>query len=161
MTISRHMRWLLPAISVFFAACGALPPVANPTPTSPIIRVVSSVSDAKKTLTVNDGMVFYDEARAPSHGIRFPPGVYVLEAEDASYWYLRAPSPLELRDFKSGRVISDREVPGGIMIGKSFMKTIGLPAAAYKDDGKESKALIWQLGGEFVGLEGSQWSRTF
>ncbi len=157
----RHMRWIIPAIGILCAGCGALPPLENPTPASPETKVVRSIADDKKTLTVKEGMVFYDGAVAPSHGIRFPPGVYALEAEDASYWYLRAPAPLELRDFKSGQIITSREVSGGIMVGKSFMKTIGLPAAGYTDGDAGSKTLIWRLGGEFIRLQGSEWSRTF
>ncbi len=146
------------AIAVWITACGALGPIASPVASE--ARVVSATTDTAKTLTVKDGLVFYDGANA-SHGIRFPPGTYALEAQDASYWYLRAPGPLERREFNSGKVSDSRTFPGGIMIGKSMVKTLTLPAAGYADGENGGKVLIWRLGGEFVRLEGRDWSKSF
>jgi hypothetical protein len=121
--------WL--AIAFLATACGALGPIASPIAREE--RTVTAATDTTKTLTVKDGMVFYDRVVDPSHGIRLPPGKYTLEAQDASYWYLRAPAPLETREFKSGKVSESHSALGGIMIGKSMVKTLVLPAAGYAD----------------------------
>ena len=147
------------AVAFLATACGALGPIASPIATE--ARTVTATTDATKTLTVKDGMVFYDRAVDPSHGIRFPPGTYTLEAQDASYWYLRASAPLETREFKSGKVSESHSALGGLMIGKSTMKTFVLPAAGYADGENGGKVLIWKLGGEFVHLEGRDWSKSF
>lgn len=146
------------SVSCLFTGCGMLPPIANPVASE--TRSVTVISDSTKTLTVKDGMVFYD-ATAASHGIRFPPGTYALEAEDASYWYLRAPAPLEMRTFESGHVAESHTASGGIMLGKSLAKTVILPAAGYVDAEGGNKLLLWKLGGEFMRLQGHQWSKSF
>jgi hypothetical protein len=146
-------------VFALLSGCPAAPVLAGPETSQP--RTVSRATDATKTLTVKDGMVFYDRVISPSRGIRFPAGIYLLEAEDASYWYLRSPSPLEVREFKSGKVASSRTALGGIMLGKSFFKTIGLPAAGYLDAEADGKVALWSLGGEFIRLEGSAWSKSF
>jgi hypothetical protein len=147
------------AFAVLAVTCAAAPSFAGPETSQP--RTVSRVTDATKTLSVKDGMVFYDRVLRPSRGIRFPAGTYLLEAEDASYWYLRSPVPLEIREFKSGEVVSSRTALGGIMLGKSFFKTIALPAAGYLDADGDGKVALWSLGGEFIRLEGSAWSKSF
>ncbi len=146
------------AVICLSTGCGALPPLVSPVASE--TRSVTTVSDSSKTLTVKGGMVFYD-GLAASHGIRFPPGTYVLEAEDASYWYLRAPAPLEIRTFQSGHVTDSHTAPGGIMMGKSRVNTVILPAAGYVDGDGGSKLLVWKLGGEFVKLRGQEWSQSF
>ena len=145
--------------AILAAGCAAMPPVAGPAISQ--ARTVSPAADATKTLTVKDGMVFYDRPIRPSRGIRFPAGTYTLEAEDASYWYLRSPSPFEMREFTSGEVASSRMALGGIMLGKSFFKTIALPAAGYLDADGGGKVALWSLGGEFIQLEGRAWSKSF
>lgn len=134
--------------------CGTLQlnPVASET------RTVRMTADLAKTLSVPEGMVFYDKQPA-TRGLRFPPGTYVLEAEDDDYWYLRSIKPIEFRVFKDGRVADGREIPGGIMIGKSLIRTI--PAAAYIDDEGATKMMVWKLGQEFLRLEGRDWEKSF
>lgn len=155
--MSRPAAASLAMLALVLSGCAALGPIASPVATE--VRTVSPVADATKTLTVKDGMVFYD--RDASHGIRFPPGIYTLEAQDASYWYPRAPSPLERREFRSGQVSQSGAAPGGLMIGKSTLGTVVLPAAGYTDGENGDKVLIWKLGGEFVRLEGKYWSKSF
>jgi hypothetical protein len=47
------------------------------------------------------------------------------------------------------------------MVGKSLAKTVILPAAGYVDGEGGSKLLVWKLGGEFMRLQGRQWSKSF
>jgi hypothetical protein len=122
-------------------------------------RSVRAAADEKKTITVPEGMVWYDAARA-TRGLRFPPGTYALEAEDDEYWYFRAPSPLEFRVF-SGREVKDgRFIPGGIMLGKRTIKLV--PAAGYIDgERKDEKTMVWKLGRDFQRREKKDWRKSF
>lgn len=144
---------LLFLIVALLSGCGALQ--LNPVATES--RAVQSVSDAAKTLTVTDGMVWYDAAPA-TRGLRFPPGRYTLEAEDADYWYFRAPAPLEFRIFADGKITDSRDIPGGLMLAKRFNL---LPAAGYIDDEPGRKMLVWKLGQEFLRLEHRNWQKNF
>ncbi len=150
------MRYLAPILIVtagFLTGCGTLQlnPVTNET------RTVTAVSDAKKTVIVPEGMVWYDSA-PPTHGLRFPPGTYTLEAEDADYLYLRSAAPLEVRVFKAGQVVDARNILGGIMIAKHFSM---VPGAGYIDGEGATKIMIWKLGNEFLNREGRDWKKTF
>ncbi len=135
----------------------ALEPVASET------REIQPITDESKTLAVLNGMIFYDTpglfGLQPSRGIRFPPGIYVLEAEDKEYQYFRSASPLEFRAFKDKKVVEDKEMPGGIMLGKSNLKLV--PAGGYIDGEGSTKVLVWKLGGEFVGLKNREWKKSF
>ncbi|WP_428240172.1 hypothetical protein [Gynuella sp.] len=62
------------------------------------MRNVQLKQDTNKNVTLIDSMVWYDFNR--SHGILFPEGEYVLEAEDDDYYYFTAPSSLEFRTFQ-------------------------------------------------------------
>lgn len=121
-------------------------------------RPVKSATDPKKTITVPDGMVWYD-ASPPTRGLRFPPGTYALEAEDADYLYFRSTAPLEMRVFKNGKAVDGRTVPGGIMLSKQLLSRI--PAAGYIDDEGSSKMMIWKLGKDFLHREGKDWKKSF
>lgn len=149
----RYLTLISLVAACFLSGCGTLQlnPVVNEA------RTVTSATDAKKTVTVPEGMVWYDSA-PPTHGLRFPPGTYVLEAEDADYWYLRAPAPLEFRVFKGGQVVDARNIPGGIMIAKHFSM---VPGAGYIDDEGGTKVMIWKLGSDFLNREGRDWKKTF
>ena len=68
-------------------------------------RPVKAVTDPKKTVTVPEGMVWYD-ASPPTRGLRFPAGTYVLEAEDSDYLYFRSSAPLEMRVFNEATLRS-------------------------------------------------------
>lgn len=144
---------LLIAASVILAACGTvkLDPAWLET------RTVHTASDAKKTVTVRDGMVFYDSS-PPTRGIRFPSGTYTLEAEDADYWYLRSSAPLEFHVFKDGKLVDGRNIPGGIMVAKHFSM---VPGAGYIDGEGATKMAVWKLGGEFLRMEGKYWTKSF
>lgn len=149
------MRPLLLLVSCFFVpiAAFALNPVTSE------VRSVRPAMDEKKTVTVPEGMVWYDAAR-PTRGLRFPPGTYALEAEDDEYWYFRSPEPLEFRVF-SGREVKDaRSIPGGVMLGKKTLKLI--PAAGYIDGERGSeKMMVWKLGRNFLRREGKDWRKSF
>lgn len=147
-------------ISAVFWLLTACMSVYN-TPVAAELRDVKLIADVSKTVTVQEGMVWVDKSFMETRGIRFPPGVYVLEAEDSAYWYFRSPSSLEFRIFKDGKVTDSRNIPGGIMIGKDLFRYI--PAAGYVDnDEKENgKVMVWRLGGNFLALEGSAWKKSF
>ncbi len=152
------MRVRLIALTISFAtisACGALPPQH---PGAFEHHTVRTTSDPSKTITVIDGMVFYDSL-ARNKGIRFPPGTYVLEAEDDSYWYFRAPAPLEFRVFRSGRLTEGRDIPGGLMLGESIVRLV--PSGGYIAGDGADKLLVRKLGGEFISLQGKYWTKSF
>jgi hypothetical protein len=130
----------------------ALNPLANE------VRPVHATADANKSVTVIDGMVWYDGNPA-SHGIRFPPGVYFLEAEDADYLYFRSSKPLELRTFKEGKMVDGRDIPGGLMLSKHPISMI--PGAGYIDDTGPNKMMLWKLGANFLQLKGKFWTKSF
>jgi hypothetical protein len=136
-------------------ACGTLPPLD---PTAHESKTVSTASDPSKNVTVPDGMVWY-AGPTRSSGIRFPSGLYPLEAEDADYWYFRSPTPLEFRSFKNGRPTDEHSNPGGMMLGKQSLRMV--PAAAYIEGEGASKIMVWKLGGDFLAMEGKQWRKSF
>jgi hypothetical protein len=150
----KYTTILLAIASMLFGGCGTLRlnPVTNES------RIVTNTSDSTKLLTVLEGMVWYDSS-SPSHGLRFPPGVYKLEAEDFDYWYLRSPVPLEFHIFKDGKMTDGRNIGGGIMIGKNLSNLV--PAAGYVDGDEKSKVMIWKLGKGFIQREGGIWTRNF
>jgi hypothetical protein len=162
-TRTHHFMSLVAILIV--SACSAFPNE----PTAADLRSIRLESDTAKTLTVTGGMVFYNGSPGTprSKGIRFPPGVYSLEGEDDSYWYLRAPAPLEFRVFRVGTdtVVDNRNIAGGILIGKSIMKAP--PAGGYIDDDGtthgdgSAKIVVWKLGAEFFHEEGKSWTKSF
>jgi len=130
-------------------------------PKSPLVsesREVRAITDEKKSVTVVEGMVWYD-AKPATKGIRFPAGTYVLEAEDDEYWYFKSATPIEMRIFKNGEMVDGRDMTGGIMIAKAWLKMV--PAAGYIDDEGSKKMMIWKLGRDFVRREGKDWTKTF
>ena len=136
------------------AACGGLE--LNPSVNEP--RSVHLEQDPSKTLTVVQEMVFGDKSHA-TREIRFPAGTYALEAEDADYWYMRSPVPLNLRGFNKGVQIESRNIRGGIAIGKYTTRSV--PAAGYIDGQESSRILIWKLGKDFLSREGKDWRKSF
>jgi len=136
------------------AACGGLE--LNPLINEP--RSVRLEQDHSKTLTVLQEMVWDDKSH-PTREIRFPAGTYALEAEDADYWYMRSPAPLNLRDFKKGVQTESHNIRGGIAIGKYTTRSV--PAAGYIDGQESSRILIWKLGKEFLSREGKDWRKSF
>jgi hypothetical protein len=140
---------------VALSGCGALPPLDATTKET---RVTRPVSDPSKTVTVPEGMVWYATA-SRALGLRFPPGTYVLEAEDDEYWYFRSPSPLEFRSFANGKITEQHTESGGLMLAKRPIRPI--PAAGYVDADGSSKTMVWKLGGDFLSMEGRQWRKSF
>jgi hypothetical protein len=136
------------------AACGGLE--LNPSINEP--RSVHLEQDPSKTLTVVQEMVWGDKSHA-TREIRFPAGTYALEAEDADYWYMRSPVPLNLRGFNKGVQTESRNIRGGIAIGKYTTRSV--PAAAYIDGQESSRILIWKLGKDFMSREGKDWRKSF
>jgi hypothetical protein len=128
------------------------------------VRTVVPITDDGKAVTLNNAMVYYDRPFLYEHGIRFPPGRYVLEAQDPSYWYLRAPTPMEFRDFEHGqhdeRSTTSRSSVGGIVLAKSNLN-LSIPAGGYVDGDSGRKIIVWILGGDFILREGKEWSKTF
>jgi hypothetical protein len=156
------MRWLLPLLisALGLVACSVLPPFDAMTAEN---FTVQPAIDTTKTLTVKGGMVFYSDP-SQAHGIRFPPGTYALEAEDNDYWYFRSPSPLEFQDSNNGAVTSAKVVPGGIMIPRSFTKSVKnlVAGAGYTDGGSPTtRTMVWKLGAELRHLEGTEWTKSF
>ena len=151
------MRRLLMGFGVALAclaACGGLD--LNPLVNEP--RSVRLEQDSSKTLTVVQEMVWDDKSHA-TREIRFPVGTYALEAEDADYWYLRSPAPLNLRDFKKGVQTESHNIRGGIALGKYTTRSV--PAAGYIDGQESSRILIWKLGKQFLSREGRDWRKSF
>jgi hypothetical protein len=136
------------------SACGGLE--LNPSVNEP--RSVHLEQDPSKTLAVVQEMVFGDKSHA-TREIRFPAGTYALEAEDADYWYMRSPVPLNLRGFNKGVQIESRNIRGGIAIGKYTTRSV--PAAGYIDGQESSRILIWKLGKDFLSREGKDWRKSF
>jgi hypothetical protein len=122
-------------------------------------RSVVAAKDANKTLTVIDGIVMTDSPIVVSRGIRFPAGTYVLEAEDAGYYYFASPEPLEYRIFKNGQAVDGRFIPGGIAFARPGLHLVA--AAGYMSHGEGTKTLTWKLGAEFLALEGRYWRKSF
>jgi hypothetical protein len=155
--INEIMRFKLIAAvmaSVVLCGCGGV----RLDPTWNEVRAVTPATDFKKTVTVPEGMVFYDTSPA-SRGIRFPEGTYVLEAEDADYFYFRSTRPLEFHIFKDGQQTDARNIPGGIMMAKHFSL---IPAAAYIDGDKATERMaVWKLGDEFLRVRGRYWTKNF
>jgi hypothetical protein len=151
------LRQLLMGLGVAvacLAACGGLE--LNPLVNEP--RTVHLERDPTKTLTVVQEMVFDDKSHA-TREIRFPVGTYTLEAEDADYWYMRSPMPLNLRDFKKSVLTESHNIRGGIAIGKYTMRSV--PAAGYIDGQESTRILIWKLGKDFLSREGKDFRKSF
>jgi hypothetical protein len=150
----RQLRVGFGLVLVCLSACGGLE--LNPLVNEP--RGVHLEQDSSKTLTVVQEMVWDDKSHA-TRELRFPPGTYALEAEDADYWYMRSPAPLNLREFKKGAQTESRHIRGGIAIGKYTTRSV--PAAGYIDGQESSRILIWKLGKEFLSREGKDWRKSF
>ena len=140
---------------ILLNACGTFPALD---PTTHESKTVSTATDPSRNVTVPEGMVWY-AGPSRSTGIRFPSGLYPLEAEDADYWYFRSPEPLEFRSFENGRPTAEHSDPGGMMLGKRSLRMV--PAGAYIEGEGASKIMVWKLGGDFLAMEGRQWRKSF
>jgi hypothetical protein len=151
---------LRPLIIVLAASIACLSGCAglelNPLINEP--RHVHFELDSSKSLTVIHEMVWDDKSHA-THELRFPPGIYSLEAEDEDYWYMRSRAPLTLIEFRKGGQAESRSLRGGIALGKYITRAV--PAAGYIDGEEASRVLIWKLGKDFLGREGTDWRKSF
>ena len=148
-------RLFLPLVMLVLAGCGAL----TLSPLTSEDRSVSPVVDAGKSVILKESMVWYDQEVA-TRGIRFPEGQYLLEAEDAEYYYFRSPSPLEYRIFQNGSLTDGRFMPGGLFLSKALINMV--PAGAYLSvEDPKQKTLTWKLGSNFLRKEGSLWTKNF
>jgi len=109
-----------------------------------------------RTITVGRGLSF-DSRAGGTRSIAFPPGTYVLEAEDAAYWYFRAPAPLQFSELSTENWMPRAQL-GGLMVAKSANP---FPGGGYIDGSSSTKILVWKLGAEFTALEGRAWKRNF
>lgn len=152
----RSIIILILALAPFFAGCSSTkeyPVSYDPREVKPVVR-----PKKPKTITVVNAMTWYDDAPA-TRDIRFPAGVYQLEAEDDEYWYLRSPKDLEFHILDSGESNDVKEMSGGIMFAKSSFSEI--PAAGYVDGEYSTKVMVWKLNDAFIDCEGQQWKKSF
>jgi len=141
-------------VLALLVGCGTVPPF---NPVAHDAHVVRYAHDSSKRVAIVNGMVWYNLDR--TEGIRFPPGTYVLEAEDSDYWYFRSPAPLEFRDFSGGRVTDAQSKAGGIMIAKAALNMV--PAGGYVPGDGSNMIMVWKLGGDFLGMQGREWNKSF
>ncbi len=150
----RRFVMLVAAALACLGGCGGLElsPLVNES------RTVHLEKDPSKRLIVINEMLWRDKSHA-THELWLPAGTYSLEAEDADYWYMRAPAPLTMREVKKGVQIESRSLRGGIAIGKYTTRSV--PAAGYIDGEESSRILIWKLGKDFLSREGKDWRKSF
>jgi hypothetical protein len=137
------------------SSCGVLP--AGP-PERAENRAVTITSSSSRTLTLKEPMVFANSPnmRVNGKGVRLPSGAYRLEAEDAHYFYFRAPSAPEYRVIIQGKA-DQMFIPGGVALPKSSFA----PAATYADFKVPGiRQITRMLGTEFLLEEGRKWTRT-
>ncbi|MBS0658629.1 MAG: hypothetical protein JSR82_10345 [Verrucomicrobia bacterium] len=144
-------RLLAPLALLLLSSCSAvLGPIVSES------RSVSRVGNVGRTLTVGRALSF-DSRAGGTRTIAFPPGTYVLEAEDASYWYFRAPAPLQFSELSTENWMPRAQL-GGLMIAKGPNP---FPGGGYIDGSSSSKILVWKLGPELSALEGRAWRKNF
>jgi hypothetical protein len=159
--LGKEMKNIVVPLVILLAlgGCGGitLSPVTNED------RAVSPLTAQTRAVLFKESMVWYDQGPAPTRGVKLPEGAYVLEAEDTDYRYFHAPSQIEYRRFQNGNVTDARFFDGGLALSKS---SLGLNAASVYQSGDASnkalvKILIWKLGGDFLKMEGSKWTKNF
>ncbi|BDA79607.1 hypothetical protein LPTSP3_g25370 [Leptospira kobayashii] len=144
------------ASCILFNACG----IVKLSPHVNKAIEVKKISDPSKTITVPDGMVWYDE-NPPAAGIRFPPGIYILEVESSDYLFFHSPEPLEFRIFKNGKPVDGKKIKGGIMFAKRN-NSDAAPYAGYVNGETETeRIMVWKLGKDFLLREGKEWKKSF
>ena len=122
-------------------------------------RQVAKVADSTKVVTLSEPIVWLNvPAHRASKGIRLPQGIYSLEAEDADYWYVRAPAVIEMPVLRNGQPVEGPDIPGGLALGKSAFP---ISPAAYIDVDQDHKMLVVKLGYDFMQMRGKQWQQSF
>jgi hypothetical protein len=147
---------LIPLIAAAALLGGCVLPLS---PLTNKAHVVSPLTNQTNAVVFKEPMVWYDQTFAPTRGIRFPQGTYLLEAEDSEYRYFRAPSRIEYRVLQNGQVTDDHFMPGGLFLSKTLINLV--PAGAYLSVDEHTNVLTWKLGGDFMGMEGGRWSKNF
>ena len=137
------------------SGCGLL----NLPPTTADKRSVTSVTNSQKEIIFLEPVIWGDRPSSPTRAVRFPKGVYKLEAEDSEYFYFKSSSDLEYRIFKNNNLVDRRFMPGGFYLSKNFINM--KPAGAYLNIDKQNKILTWVLGRNFLNLEGKLWKRNY
>jgi hypothetical protein len=132
-------------------------------PMSPLaheVHVVTPLTNQTNVVVFKEAEVWwYEQALAPTQGIRFPEGTYQLEAEDSEYLFFRAPSQIEYRVLQNGKVTDDRFVTGGLCLSKKTFDLV--PAGAYSFVDEHADVLTWKLGRDFMNMEGGRWTKNF
>lgn len=119
-------------------------------------RSVVPVSAGSKTVTFVEPVVWLDApGKLASRGVRLPPGVYRLEAENDQYLYFRAPQPIEMRVLKDGQIVDGRDIPGGLALAKGTLNPV--PAVTYIDVDQNRKMHVMKHGFDFIQMRGKQW----
>lgn len=113
--------------------------------------------DPRKVFSVLKEIASYT-AGGQIEGMALPVGKYTLEAQDADYWYFRAPSPIGHR-VTEGRKVVERRVAGGIRISKHSPG--GLAAGYVQGEGSVKELIAELTASEFAWMEGTFWSKNF
>ena len=87
-----------------------------------------------------------------------PAGIYLLEAENESFLYFKAPSPLTMGTFEAGSRTGGYDFDGGVAFAKSPLAQI--PAEAYVSKSETDKLHVMRLGYDFYQLQGKVWERN-
>jgi hypothetical protein len=141
---------------LWLAACGWL----RLDPVMAEDRHVTAVTDASKTVTVTEPMVWTDaKLDHATRGVRLLAGTYTLVAEDPEYFYFSSPEPVEVRRLEGGEPIGGGDHPGGLALAKELFNMV--PAATYIDAGPGTKTFIWKHGREFLQMRDRLWSKSF
>ncbi len=143
-------------ILFFLSGCGVVLPPLNPVISED--RSVAPSLNLENSIVLKDSMVWYNKM-PPTRGIKFPSGIYQLEAEDHEYYYFKAPHKIDYKVFKDGREVDGNLLSGGIYLSKKHINI--QPAGAYFSKSEKYKILTWKLGSEFMSMEGSKWKRNF
>ncbi|HNX04685.1 MAG TPA: hypothetical protein PKI32_04250 [Opitutales bacterium] len=125
-------------------------------PVTEELRQVYPSGPITSTITVLKGQTFFD-SKIKVYSVTVAPGVFVLDSQDDSCWYYRAPTAMQRSIYDSGKLVDTNLFPGGLAIGKRTGMLF--PAAVYKSDGSMDRTLIWKFGGEFMRQEGTLWKR--
>lgn len=113
--------------------------------------------DTSKTFSVLKEIASYSATRAPE-GFALPVGKYTLEAQDADYWYFRAPTPIGHR-VTEGRKVVEHRVTGGIRIAKHGAG--GLAGGYIQGEGSVKELITELTASEFAWMEGTFWTKNF
>lgn len=149
------ITFLASVLPFALCSCGLLPAGA---PERAENRTVTPATSTSRTLTIIEPMVLANsrDIRENGKGVRLPSGAYKLEAEDAQYYYFRAPVHLEYRVIIQGAT-DQRFIPGGVALSKRSFA----PGATYADfDVPGVRQITRMLGTEFLLEEGRRWTRT-